>query len=88
MALEEQFWSQDRTFSHNAGMKESSPKAAWIETPEVLCFGLLPLLLKSGTSPGMLDFNRVKTISTPLKTSYPLFFESEDFDAGKNCGIL
>lgn len=45
------------------------------------------------TSPVVLDFNRVRTISTPLKTSYPLFsvhgfIELEDFGAGKNCGIL
>lgn len=73
MALEEQFWSQDKTFSHNADMKESSPKTAWIETSEVLCFGLLPLLLKSGTSPIVLDFNSQNNFNPFLKTSYPLF---------------
>lgn len=74
-------------------MEESSCKAARTETSEVLCFGFLPLFLKSGTFPIVLDFNRVRTISTPLKVSYPLFsghgfIEPEDFGAGKICGIL
>lgn len=76
---EEWHWSHRsgarQYFCCNAGKKENSLKTAWIETSEALCFGLLPLLLKLGTSPIVLDFNRVRTISNSFRKNPTDYFQ-------------
>lgn len=81
MTLEAQFWTQGNIFACNAGKKANSLKTAWIETSEVLCFGLLPLLLKSGTSPIVLDFNRVRTMLKSFKKIPPTIFSAWFYQA-------
>lgn len=81
MTLEPQFWSQDNIFACNAGKKEYSFKTAWTKTSGVLCFGLLPLLLKSGTSPIVLDFNTVRTMSNSFKKTPPTIFSAWFYQA-------
>lgn len=75
MTLRSQFWSQSNTFACNEGKKENSLKTAWIETSEVLCFGLLPLLFKLGTSSIVLDFNRIRRMSKSSKKNPTHYFQ-------------